>query len=174
MYGMREQDNTLEWLPMFVERELEPSASECSVERWLFCRSLTVRPARDLPLDVMAAEYNRILRKRMTMNGWDPEDAALKVLIKFFDPAALPPGSTTRRGHIKKDTALSFCRSKAGTLTAVADGSVLATVSSQKLCEAVFDLYLGENPVCKKAKLTAGRTLTEMLTQPLSARTIKI
>lgn len=48
-----------------------------------------------------------------------------------------------------------FSRSKSGMLTTTADGALITTVQSSKLCEAVFDLYLGSNPVCKKARDTA-------------------
>lgn len=48
-----------------------------------------------------------------------------------------------------------FSRSKSGNLTTTADGALVATVQSPKLCEAVFDLYLGSHPVCKKARDTA-------------------
>lgn len=127
--------------------------------------SLTVRPSRDLPLVLMASEYKRILRKRMKVLGGNPNDEALTTLLQYFDADKLPP-KATRRGCIRKDTTLHFCRTKNGVLTAVANGTLLTSVHSRKLCEAVFDLYLGDAPVSKKARATAGQTMLEMITNP--------
>lgn len=128
--------------------------------------SLAVRPARDLPLHIMATEYQRILSKRLRAVGGDPQDAALGALLQYFNAAKLP-ASATRRGCIQKDATLHFCRTASGELIAVANGERLTVVSSPKLCEAVFDLYLGEAPVCKRAKSIAARNLTTFMTEPL-------
>lgn len=82
--------------------------------------------------------------------------------MAYFDAAALPP-SVTRNGCIRKGTTLHFARSRRGALTATADGRPLTTVTSPKLCAAVFDLYLGDEPVCRKARAEAGASLQRML-----------
>lgn len=65
-----------------------------------------------------------------------------------------------------------FSRSKSGNLTTTADGALVATVQSPKLCEAVFDLYLGKSPVCKKARDIAKEKYEGMVTssKPLSLK----
>ena len=45
-------------------------------------------------------------------------------------------------------------------------GITLGVVDSQKLCEALFDLYLGDVPVSKSAKQVAGESVSRMLTEP--------
>jgi Chalcone isomerase like len=132
--------------------------------------SLCVRPARDIPLGILRSEYQRILKKRLKSLGGDPEDPSLSKMMKYFDPAELPSAATRGR-CIRKGTPIHFSRTKKGALTAVAAGETLATVESDKLCAAVFDLYLGDMPVSKKAKESAGQAFHSMLqdqSQPLS------
>lgn len=124
--------------------------------------SLYVRPARDLPLLMLRAEHGRILRRRMRAVGGSPDDPALQTLLSCFNAAALPVG-VTRRGCVRRGSALLFSRSRSGRLCATADGAAVATVHSPKLCEAVFDLYLGEAPVCREAKAQARVALERML-----------
>jgi hypothetical protein len=128
--------------------------------------SLLVRPARDLPLLLLRSEYKRILQKRIKALGGDPSDTALATMMGFFSADALPAGST-RRGCFRKDSTLHICRSRGGRLTAAVDGTHLATVESAALCAAVFDLYLGDAPVCRKAQARASARLHQMVTQPL-------
>lgn len=46
---------------------------------------------------------------------------------------------------------------------------ILGTVSSSKVAEALFDLYLGEQPVSKSAKEAAAQTLQRIAAAPSSA-----
>ena len=57
---------------------------------------------------------------------------------------------------MRKGTLLVFKRESGGRLRARANDHDLADVSSSKLCQAVFDLYLGDQPVSRKAKRVAG------------------
>ena len=59
---------------------------------------------------------------------------------------------------MKKGTLLVFRRDGSGRLRARANDHELADVSSPKLCQAVFDLYLGDQPVSRKAKRIAGES----------------
>lgn len=124
--------------------------------------SVCVRPARDLPLLMLRAEYSRILRRRMHAVGGSPDDAALRALLSYFRAAALP-AAATRRGCIRRGTLVQISRARSGHLCATADGAPVATVHSPKLCEAVFDLYLGDAPVCRKAQAQARVALEHML-----------
>jgi hypothetical protein len=129
--------------------------------------SLCVRPARDLPLTIMRSEYKRILQKRLKALGGNPEDPSLHSLMAYFDPALLP-ATATRGGCIRKGTVLNFSRSRRGSLSVDVEGMALTTVDSRKLCEAVFDLYLGDAPVCRKARAAASDSLQAMRSQPLT------
>lgn len=124
--------------------------------------SLCVRPARDLPLLMLRSEYSRILRKRMHAVGGSQDDAALRTLLSYFNAAALAP-TATRRGCVRRGTVVVFSRSRSSHLRATAEGVPIATVHSPKLCEAVFDLYLGASPVCPGAKAEAHAALESML-----------
>lgn len=57
---------------------------------------------------------------------------------------------------MRKGTVLIFKRDCNGRLKARANEHELADVNSGKLCQAVFDLYLGDQPVSRKAKRAAG------------------
>jgi hypothetical protein len=128
--------------------------------------TLCVRPARDLPLGMMRSEYHRILQKRICGVGGSVADPSLAELMRYFDEQLLPSGSTCR-GCVRKGTVLHFSRSRNGNLTAVANGVRLTTVNSAKLCEAVFDLYLGQQPVSKQARSDASETFREKASERL-------
>jgi hypothetical protein len=114
----------------------------------------------------MRAEYQRILQKRMRGVGGSVDDPSLAELMRYFDDQLLPSG-TTRRGCVRKGTVLHFSRARDGKLTAVANGVRLTTVQSTKLCEAVFDLYLGQQPVSKQARSDASDSFREIASHPL-------
>ena len=62
-------------------------------------------------------------------------------------PAGIKDGQCVRKG-----TVLEFRRDAEGNLAARADDVPLITVASRPLCAAIFDLYIGEQPVSKRAK----------------------
>lgn len=154
-YGLRGAASTRAPAQTSLTSQVRAAAGDVSM-------SLYVRPARDLPLLMLRAEHGRVLRRRMRAVGGSPDDPALRALLSCFNAAALPAGAT-RRGCVRRGSALLFSRSRSGRLCATADGAAVATVHSPKLCEAVFDLYLGEAPVCRKAKAQARAALERML-----------
>ena len=68
------------------------------------------------------------------------------------------PANIKEGESVKKGTLLIFRRDGAGRLRAAANEHALADVDSPKLCQAVFDLYLGDQPVSRKAKRAAGES----------------
>ena len=68
------------------------------------------------------------------------------------------PESIREGNSVKKGTVLIFRRDGTGRLRARANEYDLADVNSTKLCQAVFDLYLGDQPVSRKAKRAAGES----------------
>lgn len=54
-----------------------------------------MRAARNLPIKLLAEEYERILRRRLKRVGGSPEDGALAEMVASFTCAARPrvPGS---------------------------------------------------------------------------------
>jgi hypothetical protein len=73
-------------------------------------------------------------------------------------PASIKQGSSVRKG-----TVLVFTRSTSGSLSARAGDHDLITVQSQPLCSAVFDLYIGDQPVSRKAKRLAGESFRRLV-----------
>jgi hypothetical protein len=46
--------------------------------------AIMVRASRNLPIKLLAGEYERILRRRLTVVGGSPEDTALKEMVRKF------------------------------------------------------------------------------------------
>lgn len=188
-----------------------------------------VRASRSLPLRLMAAEYEHILKRRLKRVGGSPDDPALTQLLEQFkcvcrshlegnpctgighvdavccaqaalkhshcvqldgvthpndtcdrmatwcpvatsEPATFLacreerlPSGMVRNGNVQKDSVLTFTRGVGGRVTAVADGQELATVTSPAFAAAVFDLYLGDQPVSPAARATALDSASRML-----------
>lgn len=116
--------------------------------------SLVVRASRSLPLRLMAAEYEHILKRRLKRVGGSPDDPALKQLLEQFREEKLPP-HMVRNGNVQKDSVLTFTRAGSGRVTAAANGTELTTVNSPAFAAAVFDLYVGDQPVSSEARTTA-------------------
>jgi hypothetical protein len=66
---------------------------------------------------------------------------------------------------VRKGTVLTFSRGMDGRLTAKAGDTQITSVQSPLLCSALFDLYLGDQPVSRPAKFAAGCSFARMLTQ---------
>lgn len=124
--------------------------------------SLMVRAARNLPIKLLAKEYERILRRRIQRVGGSQADKALAEMIRSFDETSLPE-SIKQGGSVKKGTLLTFTKQGSGKMTARANGVQLMTVESPKLCQAVFDLYLGDQPVSKESRQAAGDAVMGMM-----------
>lgn len=132
---------------------------------------LVVRAARNLPIRLLAREYERILRRRLRVVGGSPDDPALAamignlrcsppftILVCTQDSVVLNlicsnnprlhreerlPAHIKDRGSVRRGSVIAFTRSRHGQLTAIAGGVGLGSVSSEKLAQAVFDIYLG-------------------------------
>lgn len=124
--------------------------------------SLMVRASRNLPIKLLAKEYERILKRRIQKVGGSQTDTALALMLKSFDEKALPD-NIKQGGSVKKGTLLTFTKQGSGTMTARANGQQLLTVESPKLCQAVFDLYLGDQPVSTESRQAAGDAVMGMI-----------
>ncbi|KAK9830556.1 hypothetical protein WJX72_012447 [[Myrmecia] bisecta] len=124
--------------------------------------SLMVRASRNLPIRMMAAEYERILKRRLQNVGGSPQDPGLLQMLDCFREEALP-ASMRQGGSVRKGTVFTFSRSNDGHLIALANDTRVLKVQSPKLCQAVFDLYLGDNPVSKKAKAEVGSSVVRLI-----------
>lgn len=111
----------------------------------------------------MTGEYERILKRRLKAAGADPNDPALTSVITAFRKSLPERLLTKRGGFLKKGTKLVFTKGEGGRrLTANAGGEVLRSVESRDLCSAVFDLYIGSNPVSKEAVVQAVESLESL------------
>ena len=77
--------------------------------------------------------------------GGQTSDPGLNQMISMFQESQLPP-SSTHNGNVRKGTTLTFSRYGSSLHTAINNRPVGA-IRSPKLCEAMFDLYIGEQPV---------------------------
>ncbi|WIA44548.1 hypothetical protein OEZ86_007279 [Tetradesmus obliquus] len=144
--------------------------------------------ARDIPLNLLSEEYEKVLTRRLARAGGNASDAVAlqQLLATFSDPMRLPaavrggkPSSSSEAaaelevaaaaaagggagGSVAKGAMLVFERSGAGTVTARVGPHILGAVHSPKLAEALFDLYLGDQPVSKTAKDAAAQTLNRI------------
>uniref|UniRef100_A0A7S1X0F4 Chalcone isomerase domain-containing protein n=1 Tax=Tetraselmis chuii TaxID=63592 RepID=A0A7S1X0F4_9CHLO len=125
--------------------------------------SLLVRTNHVLPIGVMAREYERILRKRITLVGGDRHDPDLNTMLDYFKESNLPEHVKWGPGSVRKGTVLTFRRTGCGGLAAKANHEDLGEVPSQQVAAALFDLYLGDNPVHHKAKRVAGQKVHEII-----------
>eukprot|EP00198_Chlamydomonas_reinhardtii_P008959 XP_001698296.1 predicted protein [Chlamydomonas reinhardtii] len=131
--------------------------------------SLTIRACRNLPLPLLGAEFERILQRRHEKAGGRADDPALRELLSYFSRERLPahvvvgggPGNSSEPA-VRKGAAITFSRSSSGELVTEAGGALLGRVRSPALAEALFDLYMGEMPVSKKAKAAATTALLQL------------
>mmetsp|Transcript_16861 Transcript_16861/g.36496 ORF Transcript_16861/g.36496 Transcript_16861/m.36496 type:complete len:395 (+) Transcript_16861:146-1330(+) len=144
--------------------------------------SIVIRAARDLPVEQLSMEMEKVLTRRHIKAGGSADDPALQQLLSYFSTSALPASALSPAGgHVRRGAAISFtrtctsssdaeegCGTHACELVTVADGKLLGRVRSNSLSEALFDLYLGEQPVSNKAKDAAVDSLYHMATNPLA------
>ena len=95
--------------------------------------------------------------------GGESNDPALDNLLSHIDDENIPSRFKSQKGHIKKGTIITFKKHKHGNLKTFAEDVELGTITSAKLCAALFDLYIGEKPVCENAKLLAGKRVAHFI-----------
>lgn len=137
----------------------------------------------------MSNEYEKILKRRLARVGGSTDDPSLSGFLSLFDSERLPARVQDEKNNVRKGTLLfqtaqklclpigstmCFKRGRDGTLSAFADDQKVGSVKSQALCTALFDLYLGDEPVSIDARtLAANRVLNMVLdhedTQPATA-----
>jgi hypothetical protein len=93
----------------------------------------------------VAASFNDALRPRMTRTVMDTNNSSDLTALKEF------------RGYLDVDevrtgTELIFSCSPAGRLTTSVGGDERPPITSKSLCRALFDVYLGEDPISDAGK----------------------
>jgi len=154
-----------------VARVLRAPAPPCS---------LVLRAARDLPCQLLHTEMARVLERRYVKAGGQVGDPELQLLLSCFSAESLPASVRTANGSaVRRGSTMVFTRSEGGTLVATAlEGSLAprawgagqcagapmlpAPVHSPQLGEALMDLYLGDQPVSKRAKAAAAAALQRL------------
>mmetsp|Transcript_1936 Transcript_1936/g.5708 ORF Transcript_1936/g.5708 Transcript_1936/m.5708 type:complete len:355 (-) Transcript_1936:826-1890(-) len=128
-----------------------------------FGLSLLVRTNLPLPIGMMAREYERILRKRIEKLGGDRHDPHLDAMLECFKEDNLPDHVKRGPGTVRKGTLLTFHRTEGGGLAAKANHELLGETPSPRVSGALFDLYLGDNPVHGRAKKEAGKQVLNII-----------
>lgn len=127
--------------------------------------SVVLRASRDLPLQLLSQEFERILQRRLARVGGNPSDPGLAKFLECFDEQRVP--SNVKVGNsVKKGSTITVTRQNDGKLVTSADNLVLGELHSSKLGEALFDLYLGSEPVSKRARSTAAQSLLRIASDP--------
>ena len=86
--------------------------------------SLVVRPARNLPLRTVKAEYRQILRRRLAKIG--ASSTQLGKFLDAFEPEKVPPACLECGSSIKKGTQILFKKQGATTKISIGDQTIVA------------------------------------------------
>lgn len=101
---------------------------------------------------VRSAFENSIKNRLRKLKGVE-NDGGLRVFCSYFtEELSLPHG-----------TVIDFHWQRGGKFTTIVGGHLMGTIVSLDFCRAFFDLYIGEPPVCAKAKQDMGLKLGNML-----------
>eukprot|EP00210_Caulerpa_lentillifera_P000051 g49.t1 len=125
--------------------------------------SIVVKASRNLPLEVMSMEYEKILKRRLIRVGGRTNDPSLHGFLDGFKPERLPVTLQDAQNNVKRGSIMRFQRHRGGTLTTFANDQKIGEVKSKDLCSALFDLYLGDEPVSVEAKKLAANRLIDMM-----------
>jgi len=112
--------------------------------------SLRLVMTRNVSGEQMAEAFDGALRPRVTGQG--NGDEALNTFRTFFSLDRLTSGAV-----------LEFTCTPSGMLHTSVSGERKATIESRPLCSALFDVYLGRNPISAAGKRTAVSRLPEVL-----------
>ena len=66
--------------------------------------ALMVRASRNLPIKLLAGEYERILRRRLAVVGGSPNDSALAEMVRKFRCCIAPDSSPADHGLLSQVT----------------------------------------------------------------------
>lgn len=113
---------------------------------------------RDVGSDEMAEAFDASLRPRVRRAaaemGMPGGEAALGRLRGYFDV-----------GEMTKETELVFSCTPDGTMRTVVGGETAPEIDSPALCWALFDVYLGEDPISEDGKKSVIRNFPKILTR---------
>ncbi|MDF1797822.1 MAG: chalcone isomerase family protein [Planctomycetota bacterium] len=133
-----------------------------------FGRSIRLVMVRDVDADTMAEAFEDSLWPRMeaaveaTKEATPAESAA--------ELAAAKASLATFRGFFEKeaeeDQVMDFTWTEGGRLQAVVDGKRFPQVKNLHLCQALFDVYLGDDPISDQAKANIYTALHTKLHPP--------
>jgi len=153
-----------------------PSSSEWEQQRALLAKdsyyddivrsretglSVVLVPARNIPLRIISAEYEKILKRRVTkVGGSASDDPSVHQVIGIFHEDQFPR-QCLEGSSIKKGTVLTFVKNR-DTLSATADGTPLGQVRNANVCSAFFDMYMGSEPVDEGARYDLGLSAIQL------------
>jgi hypothetical protein len=123
-----------------------------------FGLTLRLVMVRDVGGDDMAEAFDGSLRPRVQRAaaemGMPGGEAALGRFRGYFEV-----------GEMTKDTELVFSCTPGGTLRTTVKGETAAEVDSPALCWALFDVYLGTDPISEGGKKSVIRNFPKILTR---------
>lgn len=120
--------------------------------------TLRLLMVRDVGSEDMAEAFDASLRPRVRRAaaemGMPGGEAALDRLRGYFDV-----------GEMTKETELVFSCTPDGTLRMAVRGETAPEIDSPALCWALFDVYLGEDPISEDGKKSVIRNFPRILTR---------
>lgn len=120
-----------------------------------FAKSIRLHMTRDVGGDDMADAFDEALGPRVDAaagRGMGGGREALVTFRSYFDV-----------GELTKESILTFSCLPGGTLLTSVNGELRAPLQSAPLCWALFDVYLGPDPIMKKGKETVIERIPQLL-----------
>jgi hypothetical protein len=158
---------------------LEASKARKALQGYAECESGTLHENKDFCKALIdMKDVTRVLRYVITLPG-----LKAGIVVSQFDKVLLP--KMKQRGKeesyrfimdnmgkakFHKGTIMFLALSGDGTVTCICDGKVLGSVQCETLCQAIMEIYFGEEPISKdiKKKICNG---THQSVQPQAEKT---
>lgn len=156
---------------------IDAEAARSMLSRWQGWSAADLERDDAFYAELLKDNFGKTLRLVMTrdVGGDDMAEAfddALGPRVEQYDEEHGTTGGVDAlrrfRGYfnveeLTKETELVFTWQLGGTLVTAVAGSVRGEINSPALCWALFDIYLGEDPIMKKGKKTVIERMPELL-----------
>ncbi|GJP46397.1 hypothetical protein CLOM_g5690 [Closterium sp. NIES-68] len=122
--------------------------------------------SREIPMTVRLVLHYRGLNMKMVRNALNTSlsNRLTKLLGHADDPGFHTLNEYLSQPHsVKRGTTIDFTWQPGGRLLTEIDGRRMDPIVSAPLCRAFFDLYIGNPPVCEKAKQRIGEGIGRMI-----------
>eukprot|EP01024_Parvocaulis_polyphysoides_P016744 TRINITY_DN17438_c0_g1_i2.p1 TRINITY_DN17438_c0_g1~~TRINITY_DN17438_c0_g1_i2.p1 ORF type:complete len:274 (+),score=17.06 TRINITY_DN17438_c0_g1_i2:519-1340(+) len=123
--------------------------------------TLMLRAQRPLPVSILQKELGEVLSRRIVQVSRSEGDSGLNRFLKMLQIDNIPIHCLNGQ-NLTKGTTVAFQRDVDGKLTLRCGSRSLGQLQGVPVTAALFDLYLGDQPVCKKARYNIGQSVELM------------